>query len=342
MQESSLGKRKAPDGRCKETEQLLSKLPESELFSQMDGSRQQSVRSRLELLESIDTTGLRCKEKETILSSSHLIEQQTKKHQQLEESDQAQFERWQHFRSKGGLQPLNASQFRKCHKEFLIMKQYMSGVKSNKLASMFQMDPQQLYKLTAAFKKFLQSTILGSDLLPPPKQPKTLRHDEPNLLLALHSYLSTFGMHNLTLKSLHSYMKANIPQGMNKAPTLQTIHAALKKHFFLTYSKFKTASLKYRDPTFDQKRLWVCRLLSQFLLDDALIISIDETGFRSDTTQHKKWQFISYQPKKDISRPKVKVFDEQTFAAQMKRLQQPSLLVDAKSSGRVAAQSSSK
>jgi len=44
-----------------------------------------------------------------------------------------------------------------------------------------------------------------------------------------------------------------------------------------------------------------------------VIISIDETGFRSDTTQERKWQFISYQAKKDITRPKVRVFDDDGF-----------------------------
>ena len=74
--------------------------------------------------------------------------------------------------------------------------------------------------------------------------------------------MNTFGIHNLTLKSLHQYLKVNIPKGMEKAPTLKTIKGALKKHFFLVYTKFKTANLKYRDPSFNEKRLWVCRLLA--------------------------------------------------------------------------------
>ena len=44
-----------------------------------------------------------------------------------------------------------------------------------------------------------------------------------------------------------------------------------------------TANLKYRDPTFNDKRLWVSRLLAQFLFEDALKITVDESDFRSDT-----------------------------------------------------------
>jgi hypothetical protein len=47
--------------------------------------------------------------------------------------------------------------------------------------------------------------------------------------------------------------------------------------------------VRYQDPTFDHNRLWVSRLLSQFLLDGALIISIDESHIRHDSRKQYQW-----------------------------------------------------
>ena len=74
----------------------------------------------------------------------------------------------------------------------------------------------------------------------------------------------------------------------------------LKKHFHLYYKRFKTANYKYKDPSFNEKRVWVCRILTQFLSDKAMVICLDETGFRSDTVKDMKWQFNSYMKKERV------------------------------------------
>ena len=50
-------------------------------------------------------------------------------------------------------------------------------------------------------------------------------------------------------------------------------------------SKFESSMLKYRDPSYDSKRLWISRLLTQFLHDDVIIVSLDESSFRSDAVR---------------------------------------------------------
>ena len=49
--------------------------------------------------------------------------------------------------------------------------------------------------------------------------------------------------------------------------------------------------VRFLDPTYNEKRLWVSRLLAQFLLEGDLIISIDESNFRSDSFSKRKWTF---------------------------------------------------
>ena len=65
----------------------------------------------------------------------------------------------------------------------------------------------------------------------------------------------------------------------------------MKKTFHLKYSSLNKANLKYRDPTYNDKRIWVSRVLAQFLFEEALIISVDESNFRSDSLPNKQWQF---------------------------------------------------
>ncbi len=54
----------------------------------------------------------------------------------------------------------------------------------------------------------------------------------------------------------------------------------LHEHFDLRFKKMKGENIKYNDPGLDGKRVWVSRLLAQFLFEDVLIVSIDESGFQ--------------------------------------------------------------
>ena len=66
----------------------------------------------------------------------------------------------------------------------------------------------------------------------------------------------------------------------------------LHNHFHLRHRILDPASARYYDPTYNEKRLWSARLLSQFLLEDAILISIDESNFRSSSHSKGKWTFV--------------------------------------------------
>lgn len=72
-------------------------------------------------------------------------------------------------------------------------------------------------------------------------------------------------------------------------PTLNEISGILKQEFGLRYRKLDSAMVKYNDPAYDEKRLWTSRLMGQFLVDDVLVISIDESHIRSDTLKRYGW-----------------------------------------------------
>jgi len=53
------------------------------------------------------------------------------------------------------------------------------------------------------------------------------------------------------------------------------------------------ANIKYNDTSYDEKRVWVSRLLAQFLMADVVIISIDESSFKQEGLPRRFWQASS-------------------------------------------------
>jgi len=75
-------------------------------------------------------------------------------------------------------------------------------------------------------------------------------------------------------------------------PFEQCLRKVLHLRFNMCYRRASNARFKFQDPTFNEKRLWVSRLLAQFYTqesDNVLLISIDECSFRSDKTIHSAW-----------------------------------------------------
>lgn len=91
--------------------------------------------------------------------------------------------------------------------------------------------------------------------------------------------------------------------GKSRPPSESTLTSILRLRYHLHYSKFDSSSYRYRDPTFNEKRLWICRMLSQLIHDKALVICVDESNFRTDSIKGMAWQF---NPKQQQSMDKYK------------------------------------
>ena len=64
----------------------------------------------------------------------------------------------------------------------------------------------------------------------------------------------------------------------------------LKRDFKLRYRLTNAASIKYNDTDYDEKRLWISRLLAQFMMADVVIVSIDESSFKQEGIPARYWQ----------------------------------------------------
>ena len=63
----------------------------------------------------------------------------------------------------------------------------------------------------------------------------------------------------------------------------------LRDDFQLRYRVANAAKIKYNDVSFDAKRVWVSRLLAQFLLSGVIIVSIDESSFKQEGVTKQYW-----------------------------------------------------
>ena len=63
----------------------------------------------------------------------------------------------------------------------------------------------------------------------------------------------------------------------------------LMEDFQLRFRAANAANIKYNDVSFDDKRVWVSRLLSQFLLAGVVVVSIDESSFKQEGVAKRFW-----------------------------------------------------
>lgn len=69
------------------------------------------------------------------------------------------------------------------------------------------------------------------------------------------------------------------------------IRKLLRKHFHLRFKAMPAAMVRYHDPLYNEKRVWVARLLAQLYNEGAIIISLDESNFRQDILGNRRWRF---------------------------------------------------
>lgn len=135
---------------------------------------------------------------------------------------------------------------------------------------------------------------------------KMHKHNDRDLLEHIGQYFDQNGFYETSTIDLRKHLLTKLPS--QKVPSLTTLRRVLKEHFKLKYGRLDKINLKYRDPTYNEKRLWVARLIAQFLFEDAVVISVDESNFKHDSLPTKQWQFnrqvIYRDPDVDTEQPK--------------------------------------
>jgi hypothetical protein len=107
-----------------------------------------------------------------------------------------------------------------------------------------------------------------------------LKFNNSAILEEMQRYLEAHGFLNQTLQNIKNYLVEKLPPSL--LPSNTTIAKMLRHKFHLRYGSFDKANVKYKDATYNDKRKWISKLLAQFFFENVIIISVDESNFRSD------------------------------------------------------------
>jgi hypothetical protein len=112
----------------------------------------------------------------------------------------------------------------------------------------------------------------------------------PLLIEAIAEHFDQFGIYMQHSDQIRNEVLKKLPA--DAVPSSMVVRKIMRDTFHLKFKTLEKANLKYRDPLYNEKRLWVSRLLGQFILEeDTVIVSIDESNFRHDSLPSKQWQF---------------------------------------------------
>ena len=93
----------------------------------------------------------------------------------------------------------------------------------------------------------------------------------------------------MTLSKLKGKLQdSKTPQSV-QAPSASKLREILRNDFQLRYRTANAAKIKYNDVSYDDKRVWMSRLLAQFLLSGVIIVSIDESSFKQEGLAGQYW-----------------------------------------------------
>lgn len=86
------------------------------------------------------------------------------------------------------------------------------------------------------------------------------KRDDPEVKGAILAYIEEHGFYDLKCRTLREYVLTKVAE--SKVPSLSNLRILLRDSFHLRKYKFSGSQYKYRDPTYNEKRLWVSRLLA--------------------------------------------------------------------------------
>ena len=153
------------------------------------------------------------------------------------------------------------------------------------------MSPMQIGKMYRMSNTYISSVItqfkntLKKQMDPKPKLEKVCKSKNPELLNMIRSFIKQQGTYNISIPKMRTHLLQKLPA--SKVPCAMTIRTILRNTFGLRFRYTDIAKFRYRNPFYHEKRLYISRLMAQFLHDNVIVISVDETSIRSDASRGK-------------------------------------------------------
>ena len=153
--------------------------------------------------------------------------------------------------------------FKRFEKEALVIAKHLDGQRPRFIVKDLKFDPYFVNVAVSTYKKKLQqfrSYLEGSIIQRTTHSTKKVT-DNPRVIDRVRLAIEAIGFHNISALSIERNFRSNLLPGII-VPSLSSIKAILKKHFHLRFKAAKPAMVKYIDPTYNERRLWVSRILA--------------------------------------------------------------------------------
>jgi hypothetical protein len=116
----------------------------------------------------------------------------------------------------------------------------------------------------------------------------TMSHRE-EIVQCVRAFLMQHGLQGTTLGRLRAHVALTVFGGRH-TPGLIFVRDVLRGELNMRWRRFDPKDRSALHPMLGPKRAWVSRLVLRFLLEDALVISLDESSLALDTYSKKQWQ----------------------------------------------------
>lgn len=236
--------------------------------------------------------------KDEALAPKHKLHNEVLLHQQirlLRDSidEEASLRTWLQNRVALAKVRLTKRHLKQYEKEGRVLFRHLAGVPPRKIAKELKVNTvfvnNALNVLRAKGRQ-----VLGLDDEDVKQKRKLLRAKQDERRTAVRegilAYIEEHGPHSFTLTDLYVHLQHVLPPYI-QAPPISTISYVLRSDFQMRFRATPPAMTRYLDPTYDEKRQWVSRLLTHFMQQGFTIVSVDESHVRFESFLKRHWRF---------------------------------------------------
>ena len=108
----------------------------------------------------------------------------------------------------------------------------------------------------------------------------------PELIARVAEYIRSAGFEALTMGKVRQHLADS---GFSPVPSLATIGIVVRERLGLSYRVRKTINFRFLSTAFDEKRIWVTRLLVMFIRMNMLLVCVDESSFQAHNYRSRHW-----------------------------------------------------
>jgi len=88
---------------------------------------------------------------------------------------------------------------------------------------------------------------------------KTVKRKNPVLIEEMSKHFDNVGIYQENSLQIRSHLLTVMPA--EQVPSVPVLRSIMKEKFHLRYKGLEKANLKYRDPVYNEKRLWTSRVM---------------------------------------------------------------------------------